>query len=83
LTRRGKLISGSTIEAIRAHYDAQLVDLGSLTPVRRVVDFPEGNPYYDVLLVSRHPTGLDLWNRTNPPPVEPQLSMLDLLPADR
>jgi three-Cys-motif partner protein len=81
-SRAGKLISGSTIEAIRVHYDTQLVDLGFLRPARRVVDFPEGNPYYDVLLVSRHQTGLDLWNRTNPPPVEPQLSMLDLLTRD-
>jgi three-Cys-motif partner protein len=79
-SRSGKLISGSTIEAIRDYYDAQLIDLGFLTPARRVVDFPEGNPYYDVILVSRHPTGLELWNRTNPPPAEPQMSILDLLP---
>lgn len=74
---RGKLIVGATIAAIREHYDEQLVRLGFARPARRTVDFPPGNPYYDVILASRHPTGLDLWNKTNPPPVDPQTSMLD------
>jgi three-Cys-motif partner protein len=66
-----------TIDAIRGHYDAQLASLGFRTPARRTVYFPPGNPYYDILLASRHERGLELWNKTNPPPQSPQLSMLD------
>jgi three-Cys-motif partner protein len=66
----------TTIEAIRGHYDEQLTALGFLTPARRTVNFPADNPYYDVLLASRHPRGIDLWNKTNPLPVNPQLSLL-------
>ena len=50
--------------------------LGFLKPARRTVHFPADNPYYDILLASRHPRGLDLWNKTNPVPVDPQLSLL-------
>ena len=66
-----------TIAAVRAHYDAQLTALTFKSPARRTVDFPPGNPYYDVLLASRHDRGLELWNKTNPPPKNPQLSILD------
>ena len=66
----------ATIEAIRRHYDERLVALGFLKPARRTVHFPADNPYYDILLASRHPRGLDLWNKTNPVPVDPQLSLL-------
>jgi len=61
-----------TIEAIRAHYDRKLIDeLQFLQPARRTVYFPADNPYYDILLASRHPRALELWNKTNPPPDEP------------
>jgi three-Cys-motif partner protein len=73
--RNGKLINGSTIEAIRAHYDAQLMNLGFRQPSRRTVDFPAGNPYYDVLLVSRHERARELWDNTNPEPEDPQMSL--------
>lgn len=66
-----------TIAAIREHYDQQLIGLGFKKPARRTVCFPADNPYYDILLASRHPTGLDLWNKTNPVPEDPQLSFLD------
>jgi hypothetical protein len=45
-------------------------------PARRTVNFPADNPYYDILLASRHDRGLELWNKTNPIPVDPQLSLL-------
>jgi three-Cys-motif partner protein len=66
----------ATIDAIRGHYDEQLTTLGFLKPARRTVNFPADNPYYDILLASRHPRGIDLWNKTNPIPVDPQLSFL-------
>lgn len=69
----------ATMSAIRAHYDEQLTRLGFLLPARRTVDFPVNNPYYDVLLVSRHRTGVDLWNRTNPEP-SPPATLFDGLP---
>jgi three-Cys-motif partner protein len=66
----------ATIEAIRDHYDEQLMGLGFKQPARRTICFPADNPYYDVLLVSRHDRALELWNKTNPPPEDPQLSFL-------
>ena len=45
--------------------------LGFKKPARRTVNFPADNPYYDVLLVSRHDRGLELWNKTNPVPDDP------------
>ncbi|MEA2358257.1 MAG: hypothetical protein QOI62_1517 [Solirubrobacteraceae bacterium] len=74
--RASELDTRATRETIRAHYDAQLMALGFKRPARRTVWFPPGNPYYDVLLASRHQTGLDLWNKTNPAPENPQLSFL-------
>lgn len=68
--------TGATIEAIRRHYDAQLIGLGFKKPARRTVNFPADNPYYDIVLASRHERGLELWNKTNPIPVDPQLSLL-------
>lgn len=70
-----------TIEAIRKHYDKQLKGLDFKQPARRTVVFPANNPYYDVLLASRHDRGLELWNKTNPIPEDPQLS-LSLLDDD-
>lgn len=69
----------ATMTEIRAYYDEQLTGLGFLQPARRTVDFPVGNPYYDVLYVSRHPTGVELWNRTNPEP-PPPATLFDGLP---
>jgi three-Cys-motif partner protein len=69
--------AGPTIDAIRRYFDEQLIDLGFKKPARRTVDFPPGNPYYDVLLASRHDQGVRLWDRTNPEPDEPQLSLID------
>jgi len=66
----------ATIDAIRRHYDDQLLSLGFKKPARRTVNFPADNPYYDILLASRHDRGLELWNKTNPIPVDPQLSLL-------
>ena len=71
-SRPGKLINGSTIAAIRSYYDEQIMGLGFREPARRTVDFPAKNPYYDVLYASRHPIGIDLWNRTNPAPSPPE-----------
>jgi hypothetical protein len=51
----------ATIEAIRHHYDVQL---GLLQPARCTVNFPADNSYCDIVLPSRHPRGLDLWNKT-------------------
>jgi three-Cys-motif partner protein len=67
----GKLIVGASIAAIRDHYDEQLISLGFKKPARRTIEFPASNPYYDVLYVSRHETGVKLWDRTNPPPDPP------------
>jgi three-Cys-motif partner protein len=67
--------TATTISAIRRHYDEQLMALGFKKPARRTINFPADNPYYDILLVSRHERGLDLWNRTNPVPVDPQMSL--------
>jgi three-Cys-motif partner protein len=78
-TVTGKLIMKGSMDAVRAHFDEQLMQLGFKTPGRRTVDFPAGNPYYDMLLVSRAEKAVELWNRTNPPPVEAQTSLLDLL----
>jgi hypothetical protein len=66
----------ATIDAIRDHYDSQLMSLGFKQPARRTVWFPATNPYYDVLYASRHRTGIELWNKTNPLDEDPQLSML-------
>jgi hypothetical protein len=70
-------ITMKTIEAIRRHYDSQLTGLGFLAPARRTIYFPADNQFYDVLLVSRHERGLELWDRSNPEPENPQLSLLD------
>jgi len=65
----------ATIGAIRQHYDEQLMARGFKQPARRTINFPAENPYYDILLVSRHERGLDLWNKTNPVPVDPQMAL--------
>jgi three-Cys-motif partner protein len=75
----GKLIMNGSIDAVREHFDKQLMTLGFKRPPRRTVDFPPGNPYYDVLMASRHDRGRELWNKTNPPPIATQMSLTDLL----
>lgn len=67
----GKLIVGSTITAIREHFDQQLMGVGFKKPVRRTIEFPVTNPYYDVLYAPHHDMGVKLWDRTNPPPEPP------------
>jgi three-Cys-motif partner protein len=81
-TRRS---TAATIARIREHYDNKLTGLGFKQPARRTVYFPADNPYYDILLASRHDRGLELWNKTNPEPIDPQLSLtlLDLTTAPR
>jgi three-Cys-motif partner protein len=74
--RNGKLINGGTIASIREHYDEQLMGLGFKKPARRTIEFPADNPYYDVLLVSRHERARELWDKTNPEPEDPQMSLL-------
>lgn len=66
----------ATINAIRRHFDDQLMSLGFKQPARRTICFPAENPYYDILLASRHERGLELWDRTNPVQGDPQLSLL-------
>lgn len=73
-------ITALTVNAIRAHYDEQLMSLGFKPPARRTVFFPATNPYYDVLMVSRKDKAIELWNKTNPEPKDPQLSLLDHRP---
>jgi three-Cys-motif partner protein len=65
-----------TIQAIRDFYDRQLKSLGFRPPGRRVVDYPLGVPYFDLLYASRHPLGVELWDRANPPDL-PEPSLLD------
>jgi three-Cys-motif partner protein len=76
--RKGEHNVTGTIAAIRAFYDAQLVGLGFLEPGRRVVKLSPALPYYDVLYVSRHPLGVELWDRANPPAL-PEPSLLDMV----
>jgi three-Cys-motif partner protein len=78
-SRSGKLVMNGSMDAVREHFDQQLMGLGFKRPARRTVDFPPGNPYYDMLLVSRHDRGVELWNKTNPPQIDARLSLLDLL----
>jgi three-Cys-motif partner protein len=67
--------TSATIAAIRDHYDQALMALNFLRPARRTVCFPAANPYYDVLVASRHQAGVALWNSSNPLPEDPQLSL--------
>jgi three-Cys-motif partner protein len=64
------------VSAIRNWYDEQLMGLGFVKPSRRTVSFDKGSPYYDILYCSRHPIGVQLWNKTNPNPVAQQLGLL-------
>jgi three-Cys-motif partner protein len=74
----GKVDMRRSIAAIRKHYDSRLTSLGFQPPARRTVHFPASNPYYDVLIASRHPTGVELWNnKTNPVKEDPQMTLLD------
>jgi three-Cys-motif partner protein len=75
-TVTGKLVMNGSMQAVRAHLDAQLMNLGFLRPARRSVDFPPGHPYYDMVLASHHPRALELWEKTNPEPLPAQLDLL-------
>ncbi len=71
-----------TIDAIREFYDQRLQSLGFLPPGRRIVPLsPGGVPYYDVLYASRHPLGVKLWDKANPPK-QPEATLLDMLGRD-
>jgi three-Cys-motif partner protein len=76
--RKGEHDVTGTITAIREFYDSQLQTLGFLAPGRRIVELSPRLPYYDVLYVSRHPLGIGLWDRANPPQL-PEPSLLDIL----
>jgi three-Cys-motif partner protein len=71
-------LRGETVdlEAVRGFYDEQLIELGFLPPARRTISFVGGSPYYDILYASRHPTGIKLWNKTNPIQISPQMSLI-------
>ena len=65
----------ASIAAIREHFEAQLDSIGLEHRAYRTVEFPPGSPYYDVVLASRHPRAVELWDKTNPPPEDPQLPL--------
>lgn len=63
---------GRTAENIRAHYDAQLRTLGLGHITRRCVSTASTNsPLYDIMLASRHPKAIELWNKANVEPKPP------------
>lgn len=72
---------GRTAQNIRAFYDQQLGSLGFIHIARRCVKTVWSNsPLYDVVLASRHPTAVKLFERANPlPKGAQQVSMFDLL----
>jgi three-Cys-motif partner protein len=72
---------GRTAQNIRAHYDEQLRGLGLIHIARRCVKTDWTNsPLYDVILASRHPAAVKLWERANPAPeAVPQANIFDLL----
>ncbi len=67
---------GRTAENIRAHYDAQLRSLGLQHITRRCVKTAATNsPLYDIVLASRHPRAVELWDKAN---VKPKPSAIQL-----
>ena len=70
---------GGTKRAICEHYDAQLRGLGLVHIDHRCVKTTTTNsPLYDIVLASRKKTAVDLWQKANRQPKNPQLGLLDL-----
>jgi three-Cys-motif partner protein len=70
---------GWTADNIRAHYDHQLTLLGLEHIAHRCVKTTATNsPLYDIVLASRHPRGVDLWNKANRKPEPPPQLQLGL-----
>jgi three-Cys-motif partner protein len=72
---------GRTADNIRCWYDRQLRSLGLVHIARRCVKTDWSNsPLYDVVLASRNPAAVKLFEKANPEPKdEPQVSIFDLL----
>jgi three-Cys-motif partner protein len=67
---------GRTAENIREHYDAQLRTLGLQHITRRCVKTAVTNsPLYDIVLASRHPRAIDLWDKANLAPKRSNLQL--------
>jgi three-Cys-motif partner protein len=75
------LEEGRTAQNIRDYYDEQLRSLGLIHIARRCVKTDWSNsPLYDVVLASRNPTAVKLWEKANPAPkAVAQSSIFDLL----
>jgi three-Cys-motif partner protein len=70
---------GRTAQNIREHYDAQLRSLGLDHIARRCVNLHANNsPLYDIVLASRHPLAVELWEKANRKPAPPQLGLGDI-----
>lgn len=68
--------AGKVADAIRAHYDDQLRSIGFEYIARRCVrQIANNSPLYDVVLASRHPKAVELWEKANKLPAEPQLGL--------
>lgn len=65
---------GKSAQNIRDHYDEQLKALGLIHIARRCVrTVPTNSPLYDIVLASRHPLAVELWDKANkqpPPPLQ-------------
>jgi three-Cys-motif partner protein len=59
---------GRTAQNIRQYYDAQLRSLGLKHITRRCVKTSGNSPLYDIVLASRHPRAVDLWDKANAMP---------------
>ena len=69
---------GSTADAIRTHYDERLRSLGFAHITRRCVRTEQTNsPLYDIVLASRNAKAVELWEKANRAPKNPQLGLLD------
>jgi three-Cys-motif partner protein len=70
---------GKTAQNIRDYYDDQLRSLGLIHIARRCVKtVPTNSPLYDIVLASRHPLAVELWDKANKlPPPPPQLWQSD------
>lgn len=65
-------------DAIRDCYDEQLRSMGLEHIARRTVcQNGTARELYDIVLASRHPMAVRLWDRANKRPANPQLSLLD------
>ncbi|MFL5894046.1 MAG: three-Cys-motif partner protein TcmP [Thermoleophilaceae bacterium] len=67
---------GRTAQNIRDHYDAQLRNIGFEHIARRCVNTTRTNsPLYDIVLASRHPRAVELWEKANRLPKSAQLGL--------